>query len=164
MSYIHLLPYKLFSLIYSTTSSVKNSYEPQATELLISVEDISFTSAFKGTILALKFSILTMLLIMLLPNLIALIISFGGLLINLYFPKLKWDNETAVVKQSMSVLLTMILGVLLTVLPVGVNYLFKNISLTYVGIISALTYALVLAIIIAILFTKGIKLFRKIKC
>lgn len=113
--------------------------------------------------IALNLSVITLFIIILLPTLVGMIISFGGVLINLWLPKLKWDNETLVVKQSMSALLTTILGMLLTAMPVGVYYLF-DVSLLTVAFISALIYTIVLICIILILFTYGVKMFRKIKC
>jgi len=46
-----------------------------------------------------------------------LLISALGLLINLYFPKLEWNNETEVVKRSLGTFLTNLCGMLLVILP-----------------------------------------------
>lgn len=153
---------KSFWILKSSPISEKTLFLSKAMLNVCLLCPFTIISAILFTI-ALKLSFITMLLCILLPTLLGLIISFGGVLINIYLPKLKWDNETTVVKQSMSVLLTMILGMLLTALPVGINYLFENLSLRYVALISAGLYAVALTIIIAILFTKGVKIFRKIK-
>ncbi len=153
---------KSFWILKSSPISEKTLFLSKAMLNVCLLCPFNIVSAILFTI-ALKLPIATMLLLILLPNLLALNISFGGVFFNICLPKLKWDNETTVVKQSMSVLLTMILGMLLTALPVGVNYLFKGLSLEIVALISAGIYVLALVLIVAILFTKGIKIFRNIK-
>lgn len=51
------------------------------------------------------------------PTLIALLISAAGLYINLIFPKLEWDNEAMVVKQSTSVMIAVFGGMIIAGLP-----------------------------------------------
>lgn len=97
-----------------------------------------------------------------LPIVVSLIISFGGVLINLFVPKMEWTEETQVVKQGLSVLLTMALGFVLIGLPIA---LFAALQVTNIVLISLATlafYLTVLAIILALLFSVGKKLFNKI--
>lgn len=95
-----------------------------------------------------------------LPTTLNLISSFGGVLINIYFPILEFENETKVVKQSFSVLLTMVLTFLLTIIPIGLFFIFKNLPIAYILLISFMLYFFVLALILSLLFTKGVKKFR----
>lgn len=57
----------------------------------------------------------------------AIVSAMAGLLINLYFPKLQWSNATVVVKQSASVLLSMIFTMVVMALAVSIKiFIFKN--------------------------------------
>lgn len=109
-----------------------------------------------------KFSFVEFLIIISLPTMQNLILASGGLLMNLWFPMLDFDNETKVVKQSLSVLLTMVFGILIALLPLGVYYIFKFLSINYIVCISLGIYGIILSTILTVLFTKGIKVFRKI--
>ena len=51
------------------------------------------------------------------PAVYCLFISAAGLVVNLFAPKLKWKNEAEVVKQSASVLFTIIIGFASSGLP-----------------------------------------------
>jgi ABC-2 type transport system permease protein len=44
-------------------------------------------------------------------------VSLLGLIVNLFFPRFDWDSETAVVQQSMSVLMAMVAGFLAACIP-----------------------------------------------
>ena len=75
--------------------------------------------------------------------------SVIGLIVNLYFPKMEWTNPTTVVKQSASVMIT-ILSILLLILGVvGITIL-----LTYVFNINNIDIVLiiVLAVFLIMLF------------
>lgn len=49
--------------------------------------------------------------------------SLSGLLINLINPKMDWDNEVAVIKQSMAVILSMLVGMAIVAIPVAIYLL-----------------------------------------
>ena len=89
------------------------------------------------------------------------ITDIAGLMINLMYPKMNWDNETQVVKQSLSVLLTMVLGFIVTIIPVVIYLIFK-LKLATIAIITAGIYILLLVLFTSLLFTKGKKMFNKI--
>ena len=91
-----------------------------------------------------------------------LINDISGLLINLWLPKLNWENETQVVKQSLSVLLAMVLNTIIAFIPV-VIYLLFNINLSVLVIISVALYLAFLITFTFLLFTTGKKLFYKLK-
>ena len=71
-------------------------------------------------ILFIKFnlSFIDMILLLVLSILIPLVSHFVGLIINLKFPKLDFDNPTEVVKQSMSSFLSVMIGMILFVVSI----------------------------------------------
>lgn len=110
----------------------------------------------------LQLNILQITAIFILPTLANFILAFAGTLINLWQPNLDWDNETKVVKQSLSVLLTMVLGVLLAVAPYGIYKLCSALSISATLLISIGLYAIVLTVAITLLYTIGVKMFREL--
>ena len=72
-----------------------------------------------GTFFGLYFnlSVTDMVLIYLLPLLYSVFISLAGLLFNLMFPKFDYDNEIRVIKQSLPVFLTIMVGFVIVILP-----------------------------------------------
>lgn len=48
---------------------------------------------------------------------LGILVSLLGLIVNLFFPRFDWDSETAVVKQSMSVLMAMVAGFVSACIP-----------------------------------------------
>lgn len=108
-------------------------------------------------------SFLDMITLITFPILLTFILSFSGVLINLYFPVLEFEDETKVVKQSFSTLLTMLLGIILSALLVGIYFLFKFLPIKYILLISISAYILILTTVVTLLFTKGIKKIRTIQ-
>lgn len=102
----------------------------------------------------------------LIPTLLAILVSVGGLLINLYFPKLDWTSEVQVVKQSLSSMISILMGGVLVAVTIfvtiGINKVFAitNINL-YLGVIALLLFLLIL-LVYALLKTKGEKLFNRL--
>ena len=82
--------------------------------------DISIMTAFILTFVSLISSVLYAVL---------------GLIVNLLFPKMEWDSETIVVKQSMSVIITMIGSMLIAVIHV-IGYLFLIKHIPFVTIVT----------------------------
>lgn len=84
-----------------------------------------------------------------------------GLICNLLLPKFDYTDETQVVKQSTATLLTMLLGIILVLIPLLLYiWVLKDIFLLMLialGVYLALSLAFTIFI-----FTKGIKIFRKI--
>lgn len=114
-------------------------------------------------LLCLNLSFFNFLIVFIIPTLLTLILSFAGVLINIFYPVLNFDDETKVVKQSFSTLLTMLLGVVLSALLVGVYYLFNFLPITYIFIISVALYLVILSITLILLFIVGINKIRKIQ-
>jgi ABC-2 type transport system permease protein len=85
-----------------------------------------------------------------------------GILINLYLPKLEWTTQTAVVKQSASVLLYTFSGFLAIGIPIAIFAAIKpdNTNL-YISIISVILF-LINIILIKLLNTIGIRKFKEL--
>ena len=109
-----------------------------------------------------SFSILQFLLILTPCLLITCILAFGGTFINLNLPNFEWEDPTKVVKNSLSTLLSMVLGFILTAIPIALMLIFSTLSQTYIVLIMITVYSVVLCLFILLLFTKGKKIFNKI--
>ncbi len=102
----------------------------------------------------------------LIPTLLAILVSVGGLLINLYFPKLDWTSEVQVVKQSLSSMISILMGGVLVAVTIfvtiGINkgFAITNVNL-YLGVIALLLFLLIL-LVYTLLKTKGEKLFNRL--
>ena len=95
---------------------------------------------------ALRLPLADALCVMLLPLLTTLLISVGGLYINLLFPKLDWTEEGAVVKQSMSAMLCFFLGGFFVVVPPVVYLLcFSHVPFLWAALAIAALYLLLTA-------------------
>ena len=102
--------------------------------------------------------------LMLLPAALNMAVSGAGLISNLLLPKMKWQNEAEIVKQSLSVLLTVFLGFGLAALP---PVLYFTVFMRFGGItIGAFAvtglFLLIFAVEFLILATAGKKLFERI--
>ena len=115
-------------------------------------------------VLSFKFRISGVYLIgvFLIPTLYAFIISMGGLLINLYFPKLMWTSETQVVKQSASTMISMLFGMVIIAIPTLIYIYFRieNFAV-FIGVLAVILLS-VIFVIWNMLKTKGVELFNKL--
>ncbi|WP_165253029.1 hypothetical protein [Adlercreutzia sp. ZJ304] len=101
-------------------------------------------------ILVLRVSLVESLLVLLVPQLFMLLLAHLGLTLGLLWPNLKWTDETAPVKRSMAVILTIIAGWVC-------GFAFAVIWLWQGWHIGAVLY-LVIAAVLAILACLGIRL------
>ena len=100
-------------------------------------------STFFGIYLHLSFiEFIFLYLIMLAYSIFA---SINGLLLNLLFPKFDYENEARVVKQSMAVFLTILIGLIIALLP------FKLLVININSIILITTMVFLLDIVLAII-------------
>lgn len=95
-----------------------------------------------------------------LPILLNIIMSFGGTYINLLFPKLEWESETQVVKQSLSLIVTMIIGYIFALLPIILGLL--EVDSTMCLALSMAVYAVFAILSIVLLNTSGVRKFNKL--
>lgn len=96
------------------------------------------------------------------PSLYALLTATLGLLVNLFFPKLDWSSETAVVKQSASSMISIFLGIGLIGTPVGLFFLLRpqNLTFFFLGLIVVLIVLNSLSLYLIRMI--GVKHFNKI--
>ncbi len=151
---------KQFWLLKSSPVNEKTLLTVKALLQIVVVEPFVLISSVLLAV-KLKFDFAQFLIVFGLPTMLNLICSFGGVLLNLFFPSFDWEDETKVVKQSLSTLLTMVGGMILTVVGV-VLYALVGLSFGLSFIITFVVYLLVLALILALLYTKGVKRFHKL--
>lgn len=99
-------------------------------------------------------------LILSLPTII--FISIVGILIDLNFPKLNWDNEVKAVKQNFNVFITLLFGVILAAAIVFIVLNFKNYAFT-VSILLSLILAVIDLILFKFTMIKGTKIIANIE-
>jgi ABC-2 type transport system permease protein len=148
-------------ILKSTPSSEHKILFSKAFPNIILTVPVIIISAIVLSI-TLKFNLLQAVLFAVIPSLMALSISFGGLLINLLFPKLDWVEETQVVKQSLSIGVAMLAAFMLAALPVALFYLLPNFSIVTLAIITLLLHLAICITVTILLFTKGKKMWLKL--
>lgn len=112
-------------------------------------------------LIALKLTLVQFILLLFVPFMYSVLTAFGGLLINLIFPKFDWENDTQVVKQSIASLITMFGSMVLAVVPIFV-YLYLISNITTVCLIALGFYTLLSVAAMILTFTFGVRRFRKI--
>ena len=112
--------------------------------LIITIPVIILSSLLLSN--AFEFSTIQSLSMMTLTSLYAIFISINGLVINLNLPKLEWTSEVSVVKQSMSVIMSIVIGFLSILIPVGL-YLVLNVEDTLILIVITSIALTILSII-----------------
>lgn len=88
--------------------------------------------------------------------------AFSGILIDLHFPKLSWDNAYKAVKQNMNVLIHMAVCALVAGLTVGVVLIFRWPQAKALRIL-VLTFSLIDIALYRFLMTRGAKIFSEIE-
>ena len=112
--------------------------------LTILIPTIIIASTFFGLYLHLPFiEFLFLYLIMFVYSLFA---AINGIIINLMFPKLDFENEIRVIKQSMSVFLSILVGVIVVVLPFNILIININSIILITSIIFLLDVILVIVL------------------
>jgi ABC-2 type transport system permease protein len=136
-------------------SKIKMNLIIQIPSIIISA--VIFALAFKFTLLQLLFSIF-------LPILCGYIIAVIGLYTNLKYPKFDWVNEVTVVKQSISVLISLLIGMLILAFPIIIYTQFlKTVFTLDVFIFLTTGLFLILSLFVTKLFmTKGARLYKKL--
>lgn len=90
------------------------------------------------------------------------LISFLGVLIDLNFPKLQWDNEQRAVKNNFNTVINLMLCLVLGGITIfGVVMLRLNIWMSFAGIV--VVYGLIDIVLYIVISTIGVELFEKIE-
>lgn len=135
-----------------------------ALNLLISIPAIIIDVVLFGV--AFKLTAINFFFTLVISLLLAVLVAIAGIIINLYFPKLKWKNQTQVVKQSLSSMLSMFFGMIVIAIGAGLSFLvykvFKiaDIYVYFWGITIYLGILVVTSIVI--LKLRGEELFNKL--
>lgn len=110
--------------------------------LTILIPTVILGGTFFGIYLHLPFMLF--LLIYLLPLAYSIFTALGGLLLNLIFPKFDFDNEIRVIKQSLPVFLTILIGIISVIIP------FRLMGMTLSAIVAITSMMFLIDIILAI--------------
>ena len=116
-------------------------------------------------ILFIKFkpSIIEMILLLLASILIPLMSHLVGIIINLKYPKLDWENQAEVVKQSTSSFTAVMIGMVTFIVITGIVFKFiGQISSTIILLIAIILFIIVDIILYLYLINKGTKDFNKL--
>lgn len=122
---------------------------------------IGFVPIFiSSTLIAISIGFKYYVFLLLIPLVFQVVVSIVGLITNLEYPKLEWENEMSVVKQSLSVGIAMGINIVLAVLPLASWFILSGIlnEMLVLGII-LIEYIIIAFISYKILVKKGIKLF-----
>lgn len=93
---------------------------------------------------------------------LSVLIALWGLYVNLIFPKLDWDNEVTVVKQSMATMISVFTGFIPAALPIVLFLaVFQN-DFVMSAAVSLIAFIILSAIVWLLLMTDGRKRYREL--
>lgn len=112
--------------------------------------------------LSLKFEVSQLVWLIIITMIFSLVVPIIGIIVNLFFPKLNWVSETAVVKQGASVMIQMIVSAAIVAVP-GVIYIYGKIQNINLFLLCIVIYEIIiLGAITVILNTVSVKLFNRL--
>ncbi len=117
--------------------------------------DVIFFIAFKVTIIDIVFILLASIVM---PTLTALI----GILMNLKYPKMNATSDTEVVKQSMSSMLSVFMGMFVAILSIAIMIMGNNYNTNLFVALELLTFSIITFMLWRILKKYGAKRFKEI--
>lgn len=129
------------------------------TNLIVSAPGI-VVAAVVGAIV-MPFGVADILLLLLVPALVCVFSGMLGVCVNLLCPRFDWVNETAVIKQSASVLIALLAGIILSAPPFVIAFVLA----LFASLVSAIsgTLALVFCVLYFILLNVLLYLFMRFK-
>ena len=131
---------------------------------IVSLPGVIFTALVSAVCLPL--SALDIIFIILAPVLACLFSGFLGICVNLKIPRFDWTAEITVIKQSMSVIITLLLAMFVTAIPFTVAILpaaYKDDwASVWPYLICVIYFVVIIALEIVYLMTKGKKDFDKL--
>ncbi len=104
-------------------------------------------------------SLVGYLILLFTPTMYAFFVSGFGLLINLYFPDFNWINEVKVIKQSIAVLVSLAVGMLIALGPLFIKVAINK--TLYAFLIGVMVLILTIGLYY-ILFNQGKKIFKRL--
>ena len=110
-----------------------------------------------------KIHMIESILLLLLSVLIPLVSHFIGIIVNLRFPRLDFENEAEVVKQSVSSFVSVMVGMILAVTTVFILVkIIGNINQIIILLIATILYIIIDTVLYIYLIKKGTKEFKKL--
>ena len=99
-----------------------------------------------------------------LPIFALIVFSTVGLMINLWFPKLNWTNEVVVVKQSLSIMLSLFLNLIFVLGLYFIYFIWLNnvLNINIFLVICFVVFALIFALFIYLLKKQGKDIYNKL--
>lgn len=95
------------------------------------------------------------------PTVYAIFISLLGILVNLLYPNFSWESESVVVKRSVAMFISELLGMAVTILPIILLFII-NINLNIaIGVITMI-FIVIDILLYKIVITKGVDIFSKL--
>ncbi|MDU2592515.1 MAG: ABC transporter permease, partial [Paeniclostridium sordellii] len=110
----------------------------------------------------LNFELKTIVVVILSIVLLSIFIAILGLFINLLYPKLEFTSDVQVVKQSASVIISMISNILYVAMLCGISYILKINNFEFFLIISNSITFISILVLYKLLKTKGVELFKNL--
>lgn len=130
-------------------------------KLLVNVTIEGLPVLLVGIVLATRLGFIYLPFIVLIPFLVVILTAITDLYINLLYPKLNWESEQEVVKQGISVLVTMSVNFILVLIPM-VLYFILSLNEIFKLIIVVISYILLIILCAILLFKHGRKLYEKL--
>lgn len=127
--------------------------------LLVTVPFIIINAIILGIIT--KASLLGYLSMLILPNCIVFFTAITGLIIGLKFPNFSWTSETQVIKQSVASMFSVFTGMIVSMLPIGLLILFKDVNPYMIYIAFSVILAIITYGLYQYLITKGKAIFER---
>lgn len=113
-------------------------------------------------LLSFSFDVRYIFFILIIPLIVIVMTSIIGLYVNLLYPKFGWESEQEVIKQGMSVLVTMLINMICVILP-AILYFIVPVSNQFISLgIMTIGYIVLTIIWIMILNINGKKLYQKL--
>ncbi len=131
---------------------------------VISLPAIIFISICSAVILPV--GVIDIIFMIILPVMCAMMAGLLGVFINLKFPRLDWTSEIAVVKQSLSVVLTMLISMFIAFIPFICSFFMalfsEGIAILIPYGICTVYFAIILVVLYILLKTNGRKTFAQL--
>ncbi len=113
--------------------------------------------------ITLQLSAFNFIMLLVIPILANVLISYMGVFINLCFPKLEFESENAVIKQSMSSLIMMLGGMIVIMALIGLTILLiQYISAIFIAIIIIGILTIMLGVAMTLNYTIGQRIFNRL--
>jgi len=111
----------------------------------------------------LNISFLYLLIMLIIPSLMTILISYAGVLLNLFFPKFEFENENALIKQSTSAVIVFFVGILFFIL-ISVLTTWLMFILPFIAVVCILISILITitCIVVTLTYTIGQRIFNRL--